>query len=309
MKSLPIHNQQFETYYTDFARYIKTKGYGRGKCSYASHAREFLFFIESCGINRIQEVTAINIIAYHDYLKERPNQRTEGGLCDSVIKSHLFALRLFFDHLLDLEIVDSCPARLPKFQLNKSKERIPLTIEEIKILYAQCETKRDIALISIAYGCGLRRGELHKLNTNDVLLHKGMLIVRDGKGGKSRVVPMSDVIVRNLKDYIIYERPKYLLKSHFRENNAFFINGVGTRMYDNNLNGRLKELVRKANNPEMDSKQITLHHLRHSIATHLLDNGATIEFVQKFLGHSQIDTSHLYSKRRKRQTSILQQFG
>lgn len=310
MKSLPIHNEQFEQYYRDFARFIKTKGYSRGKnTNYANHAREFMFFIENLGISRIQEVKATEIIAYHDYLKERPNQRREGGLSDSVIKGQLFALRLFFDYLLDMEVIESSPARLPKFQLSKYKERNILTVEEIKLLYAQCENKRDVAIISVAYGCGLRRSEMYNLNTTDVQFHKGTLTVRDGKGGKSRTIPVSDVVIRNLKEYIIYERPRYFRNNKFEESHAFFINNVGTRMKADKLNDRLKELIQKTNNEQMIAKEITLHCLRHSIATHLLDNGATIEFVQGFLGHSDIDTSHIYSKRRKRQTAILESFG
>lgn len=309
MKHLPIHNEQFEQYYRDFAQYIKTKGYSRGKASYANQAREFLFFIESIGFSRIQEIRATEIIAYHDYLKERPNQRKEGGLSDSMIKGHLFALRLLFDYLLDSEVIDSSPARLPKFQLSKGKERNVLTVEEIKILYAQCESKRDVAIISLAYGCGLRRSEMYKLNTTDVLLHKGMLVIRDSKNGKSRTIPLSNSVVTSLKEYIIYERPKYFRNNKFNEGHAFFINNFGMRMKADKLNTRLKELILKTENRIMIGKEITLHCMRHSIATHLIDNGATIEFVQGFLGHSDIDTSHIYAKRRKRQTAVLTAFG
>jgi integrase/recombinase XerD len=309
MKHLPIHNEQFEQYYKDFAKHIKTKGYSRGNACYANQVREFLFFMESLEFSRIQDVKAIEIIAYHDYLKERPNQRREGGLSDSMIKGHLFALRLFFDYLLDMEIIDASPARLPKFQLNNTKEREILTVEEIKILYDQCENKRDIALISLAYGCGLRRGEVYKLNTTDVFLHKGMLVIRDSKFHKSRAIPMSDTVIKNLKEYIIYERPKYFKDGQFDASHAFFINNIGTRMKSDKLNERVKELILKSKNDEMIKKEITLHCLRHSIATHLLDNGAKIEFVQQFLGHSGMDTSHHYAKRRKRQTAILQAFG
>jgi len=310
MKQLPIYNELFEQLYRDFARFIKTKGYSRGKnTNYANHAREFMFFIESNGIDSIKDVKAKEIIAYHDYLKERPNQRREGGLSDSLIKGQLFALRLFFDYLLDMEIIESSPARLPKFQLNKYKQRNILTVDEVKILYSQCECKRDVAIISLAYGCGLRRSEMFNLNTNDIQLYRGTLTVRDGKGGKSRTIPVSDMMLKNIKDYIIYERPKYILNNMLEESPAFFINNNGNRMKADKLNERLKELIGKTYNEKIIAKGITLHCLRHSIATHLLDKGATIDFVQNFLGHSDIDTSHIYAKRRKLQTALLETFG
>ena len=224
-----------------------------------------------------------------------------------MIRHHLFSMRLFFDYLLETGEIQSSPARLPKFQIGKANERNICTVEEILQLYAACETKRDKALLSIAYGCGLRRTEIQNLNTTDVLLHKGMLIVREGKGNKSRTVPLSNNVIKDLKEYLIYERAKYFLQNNFEDTPAFFINNTGTRMLGDKLNGRLKELILKTNNAKLIRKEITLHCLRHSIATHLIDKGASIEFVQQLLGHAEIDTAHLYSKRRKQQLKIKSQ--
>ena len=307
MQHLPLYNPVFEALYRDFASMIRTKGYSRGiNTMYPSCVREFLFFIENKGITTIQQVEATEIIAYHEYLSTRPNQRREGGLSDSMIKSHLFSLRLFFDYLLDIGELDSSPARLPKFTVKRHKERNILTVEEIKQLYASCENMRDIALISVAYGCGLRRNEIYKLDVGDVHLHKGILIVRDSKNHKNRTIPVSDGVLKNLKDYIIYERPKYLQHSKQYEN-AFFVNERGDRWSGAYMNNRLHKLIERTQNPEIQRKEITLHCLRHSIATHLLDNGATIEFVQQFLGHSDIDTAHIYAKKRKQRMAILSQ--
>ncbi len=307
---LPLQNKHFEKLDKEFNDFVQMQGYsikGKKKVYFPSRVREFLFFIEQKGINRIRQVIALDIIAYQNYLKERPNQRSDGGLADSTINHHLQALRLFFDYLLDTEQVDSCPARLPKFNLGKYKERNIASIEEIKEIYSACEAKRDKAIVSIAYGCGLRRHEIYQLNTVDVMLHKGMLLVRDGKGGKSRNIPMSDKVVQDLKEYLIYERQTYTRDN--KSTPAFILNNYGNRMKGDKIGERLKQIIKLTNNPTLISKEITLHCLRHSIATHLLDNGATIEFVQEFLGHKDIDTSHRYSKRRRQKTNILKQFG
>lgn len=300
MLSLPLHNKYFENLYKEFDVFIKTKNYKQKKTIQAS-VREFLFFIETKGFITMLQVKTSEIIAYYEYIRQRPNQRKEGGLSDSMIRHHLYALRLFFDYLIYIDELETSPAKLPKFQIAKHKERNICTVDEIKLLYNACESKRDKAILSIAYGCGLRRSEIQNLNTADVVLHKGVLIVRNGKNNKARQVPLSDNVVEDLKDYVIYERAKYFTKNNFENTNAFLINNQGNRMDGASLNDRLKELIKRTNNYSLEQKEITLHCLRHSIATHLVDNGANIEFVQTLLGHAEIDTAHLYSKRRKQQ--------
>jgi len=164
---------------------------------------------------------------------------------------------------------------------------------------------QDRAIISLAYGCGLRRSELQNLNVSDVYIDRGIIIIRDSKNHKNRTVPMSEGVLKDIREYLIYERMKYFNKGI--STYAFFVNNRGVRKNGMDINNRLKQLIIKTQNPIMVGKEITLHCLRHSIATHLLDNGATIEFVKQFLGHSDIDTAMLYSKRRKLKLKILNQ--
>ncbi len=308
MKHLPLNHQPFETLYKDFNTFIQAKGYRLGKSQMLqSCVREFLFFIEIQGYTQIREIKALQIVSYIDYLRERPNQRREGGLSESMIRHHLYALRLFFDHLIDAEELESSPARLPKFQFGKNKERSLCTVEEMKQIYAACKNSKEKALLGIAYGCGLRRSEIQNLNTGDVLLHKGILLVREGKNNKSRNVPIPDSVIKDLKEYIIYERSQNVEKNYSEESPSFFLNKYRKRMSGDKHNRALQEIILRTGNPELIRKEITLHCLRHSIATHLMDNGSSIEFVQQLLGHSEIDTAHLYSKRRKQQLKITSQ--
>jgi site-specific recombinase XerD len=307
MKHLPIHNEEFEKLLKDFHKDCKMKGYSQVEM-YASMVREFCFFMETLQVENIKEIKSPQIVAYYEYLRERPNQRREGGLSESMIRHHLFAVRLFFDYLLDAGEIESSPARLPKFTIGKSKSRNIPDLEEIKLIYKACETKRDHALVSIAYGCGLRRTEIRKLNLSDVQFSKGVLIVREGKGGKYRTVPLSDTVLRKLKEYVLYERSKYFVKPSQHSSTAFFISNRGLRIDGDKLNKRLKEIIEKTNNHKLIQKEITLHCLRHAFATHLLDNGANMEFVQGLLGHAGIDTVHIYSKRRKQLLNVKHQF-
>jgi site-specific recombinase XerD len=308
MKGLPIHSKHFEQLLKEFDKEIQTRGYRVKGNMYGCLVREFLFFLENIGILAIQDVKATEIIAYYEYIRERPNQRKEGVLSDSMIRHHLFSLRLFFDYLLESGHIETSPARLPKFQITTRKERNICTVEEIKQLFEACDTKRDKALLTIAYGCGLRRSEIEKLNAGDVLLHKGILVVREGKGGKHRTIPLSNNSLKHLKEYLIYERTANS-SDHTDHSPAFFINHNGARIHGDKHNERLKYLISKTKNVGLLSKEITLHCLRHSLATHLIDNGASIEFVQQLLGHSEMDTAHLYAKKRKRRLEVMNQFN
>ena len=277
---------------------------------YPSCVREFMFFVETKGLTELKEVTASEIIAYHEYLSQRPNQRRVGGLSDGMIRHHLCSLRVFFDYLLDIDVLQTSPARLPKFNLSKHKERNVLTLDEIKQLYSVCETKRDRLILSLAYGCGMRRSELENLDVGDVYLQKGVIVIRDSKNHRSRTIPVSDSVLKDLKEYIIYERSK--LYQNRNQNNqtierALILNEYGNRRTGVSIANRLKELIKKTQNAEILRKEITLHCLRHSLATHLLDKGATIEFVRDYLGHQNIDTTHIYAKRRKQRLKIISQ--
>jgi len=308
MKHLPLNNAEYEKLYRDFYQFIKVKHYSRGKDTmYPSCAREFLFFVESRGIDNISDVKALDVIAYHEYLKERPNQRRDGGLSDSMIRHHVFSLRLFFDFLIDSGIRDSSPIYLPKFSMGKHKEREILTEEEVQQVIKACKDRREKALLAIAYGCGLRRTEIAKLNIKDIQFGKGSLTVRDGKFGKSRSVPLSNNVIRDLQDYVVNQRPDFITAKTSYEPDAFFLNNTGTRTSGIFLLNTLKQILARTQNPDILKKEITLHNLRHSIATHLLDHGATMEFVRDFLGHVEMDTSQLYAKRRKQRMKIQQQ--
>lgn len=311
MKTLPLYISEYERLHRNFVQYIRGLGYSSknksGTPHFVYHIREFLFFLEQKGVTQIKDVSASEIIGYHHYLKERPNQRRGGGLADTTITGHLLGLRIFFDYLLDMEIVDASPARLPKFNLGKGKPRPIITIGEVPLIFNACISKREKALIALAYGCGLRRSEIHALNTTDIVLHKGLLIVRDGKGGKSRTIPLSDTVIRYLKEYVIYERPIYFHGG--KTSPAFLVNNSGNRMKPDDINEHAKAIIKRTENNDLIRRGITLHCFRHSITTHLLDNGATIEFVQSFLGHKNMDTSHYYARRRKQQTAVLKYFG
>jgi integrase/recombinase XerD len=298
MKFLPLYNANFTKLLEDFKRAIQTQGYSRGKdCAYPNHVREFLFFIETKHISDIKTVKVGEVIAYLEYLSQRPNIRRGGGLSEAAIREHRYSLRLFFDYLLTTKQIESSPARFSKFQVGSSNDMRVLTVEEIKQLYAVCRNRLERAILSLAYGCGLRRSEIESLDVNDVLFSKGIVNVRKGKGNKPRTVPATDKVIQDLRGYVVYERDKRARPGTLCH--AFFLNKYGERMQGWALNWYLQQMVKRTGNTSILCKAVTLHTLRRSISVHLMNNGADMDFVRRFLGHVMLDTTHLYSRRRK----------
>jgi len=151
---------------------------------------------------------------------------------------------------------------------------------------------RDKAMLSIFYGCGLRRNEGYHLDITDINLDSAVIHVRKGKGYKERLVPVSKGGVQYITQYLYDARPMLI-----RDNkvDAFFLSHNGKRLGGQMLMLCLQNLARKTDNAELQQKEIGLHTLRHSIATHLLANGMSLEKIKDFLGHSSLESTQIYT--------------
>ncbi|HBG69513.1 MAG: hypothetical protein A2W93_00700 [Bacteroidetes bacterium GWF2_43_63] len=285
----------------NYVSFIKARNY-RNNLNYITPIKEFLCWLEGCGLRHVKEITATDINLYSEWLHTRPCWRGEGTLSDNSVKNHLLALHLFFEMLLDTKVVSAAYV-LPAFSKRKSIPREILSISEVLELKRCCENKLETSIINIAYGCGLRRTEMVMLNVHDVLLSKGYLVVRSGKNGKRREIPLTETISAEIKNYIFSFRQQRVVFSVPLEN-AFFLNSNGQRISGGSLNKMLKTICSRSGNRNITAKNITLHCLRHSIATHLQEAGAGMEFVRDFLGHTEIDTTQLYMIRRRKQFKI-----
>lgn len=293
-----IQTPAFQNLLSDFDSFVKVRNYKQGKGKmYQSAVTEFLIWLEDFGITKASDITSKETIKYLEYLTTRPKQRGEGTLADKTIKFHLFALGLFMLNLLENKRIPDA-FYIPSFNSSEEEPRNFITVDEVKILYQNCQNNLERALLSVAYGCGLRRSEIESLDTRDIQLSSGMLIVRKGKNSKRREVPMSDSVVENVKQYLMEERYQLLSNKNQLED-AFFVNSRGKRMSGEHLNDLLKKIIEQTSNYELIQKEITLHCLRHSIAHHLAENNAGIEFIRRFLGHSDINTTYIYAIKNK----------
>lgn len=298
-----IQTPAFQNLYNEFESFVKVRNYKQGKGKmYQSVVLEFLMWLEEKGITKIKEVSSEISIQYFEYLTTRPKQRGEGTLSEVTIKFHFFVIGLFVLNLLETNQIEKA-FYIPSNGTGNENIRNVLSVEEVKLVYKHCQNELERALLSIGYGCGLRRSEIHSLDVKDVQLTSGMLIVRKGKNSKRREVPMSDTVVNYLRKYLVEERYQKLEGKNQLEE-AFFINSIGKRMSGEHLNDTLKKMLEQTNNYELIQKDITLHSLRHSIAFHLAENNAGIDFIRRFLGHAEINTTYLYAIKNKKRKPV-----
>jgi integrase/recombinase XerD len=147
-------------------------------------------------------------------------------------------------------------------------------------------------MLAIFYGCGLRRNEGVNVDVGDVNFDRSMLHVRKGKNYKERLVPISKTSLKYLQEYVYDHRPEILQGN---KSEALFISMKLNRMNGQTMLLRLKYLQYQTEDPDLIEKEIGLHTLRHSIATHLLKAGMPLESISRFLGHSSLESTQIYT--------------
>lgn len=227
---------------------------------------------------------------FFEYQQRRKNKQKEGGLSVAYLRVYLRVLRMFRRYLREVLSTD--------LEINIIYKEVAvthhnvLTQGEVKRLYSilgdDLLSMRDRAMLAVYYGCGLRKTEGASLLVDDVLADKNLLYVRKGKNYKERYVPMVGKSKQDILSYLTIGRPG-LLKGE--KEAALFISTTGKKLGGAGLYERLRKLVRKAS----IEKSIGLHSLRHSLATHLLENGMKLNQIAKLLGHSTLDTTQIYT--------------
>jgi integrase/recombinase XerD len=223
-----------------------------------------------------------------DYLS---GQREQGHTARTLSR-HLAAIRSLYRYLLQEHVILVDPtANLESSRLEKSLPRI-LNVKEVDLLLAQpgsgtLSGLRDRAMLELMYATGMRVSELIGLNTDQLNLDRGFVRCL-GKGSKERIIPVGEIAVQCNRDYL--NRAWVRLRKNTWEK-AIYLNLHGRRLTRQGFWKILKEYAKKSG----IQKEITPHVLRHSFATHLLENGADLRVVQELLGHSDITTTQIYT--------------
>lgn len=253
-----------------------------------------------------QQITEINntrqgqVKDFYAWLQTRPLKHRSGTLSEMMIHHYVYALKTFFGWLEITGQIRYNPISGMKFKKPEQNSRKPLNKEEVSRLFEAAQSGRERAVLHLFYSCGLRRSEGEALNTGDMHYKEQLLYVRSGKGARRRVVPMPAAVAAALETYWLQERCGYSAKK-VKDQDAFMLNRIGNRMSGPGYNDLFKVLAGRAGL----SPEITLHHLRHSIATHLLQDGMNLEQVRDFLGHHCLETTQIYAKPAATQLKLL----
>ncbi len=309
MKTLTLHSEAYRYIIASFKEWLQTLGYNEQTVyQLPNHIQEFLFFAETKGYAGLWQINNDLIKEHYYKLKSRTNKRKAGGLSAAYLNKHLQALYKFSDYLRQ-----NGRLILPKLDLQTEEDNSEvsdiLTQQEIKqiyeatnllyepkkndkgMVYYEAMQMRDRAMLTVFYSCGLRRNEACHLDTSDIIFAKSVLHVRKAKGYKERMVPITKQGLQHLQNYLYDARP-YFCKDR---NEAFFVTQSGKRLDGQMMLIRLKQLIQLTDNAALIKKDIHLHTLRHSIATHLLQNGMKLERIKEFLGHTSLESTQIYT--------------
>jgi integrase/recombinase XerD len=286
----------------EYLHWLKVLGFSKATHEICDNAINLFFeWLQNKNFSHITQLENRHVTEYFNYLQCRKNKRRAGGLSDSYLNKQFEAIDKFLQFLHQ----NNYPKTLPptNFRIRKSKiEKVfatePFIQSEIKTLIAHipqsCEhldyeqrerREQQLKLIFVLYyGCGLRRSEGLKLTVKDIDFNRRTLFVSQGKGYKDRIIPLNENIYKALEDYI-YNFRNLQKTGH----NRLFINPAETLVF------WLKDLHRTCADDNVKQKRITFHILRHSIATHLLENGMSVENIALFLGHSSLTATQIYT--------------
>ncbi|WP_070121594.1 site-specific tyrosine recombinase XerD [Bacillus marinisedimentorum] len=254
--------------------------------SYRRDLGQYVLYLDKVEqLSSVNDVKRAHIINYIHHMKEQ-------GRAQTTIARNLASIRSFHHFLLREKASESDPTL--HIETPKLERKLPrvLSMEEVEALLATPESstalgKRDLAMLEVLYATGIRVSELVQLNISDVHLTMGFVRCL-GKGNKERIIPLGKMAQTSVAEYLDRGRPELLKK---KQSDALFLNHHGNRLSRQGFWKILNKLSRKAN----IQKELTPHTLRHSFATHLLENGADLRAVQEMLGHADISTTQIYT--------------
>lgn len=252
--------------------------------SYIEDIYKYLEYIEkNKHIYNALNIDSNSIINYLSYLDKNNYEKT-------TIVRKIVSIKLFHKYLNEKYNIPDVSTKIDKPRVRRKLPNI-LTIEEVdNLLNIQLNNAYDFrnkAMLELMYSSGLRVSELVELKIKDIDLDNGY-VKCFGKGGKERIIPIGEIAVDYLKKYI-YEYRDSMKKGYYTEN--VFLNNHGKKISRQGFFLIIKEISKE----KKIEKNITPHMLRHSFATHLLNNGADLRTIQEMLGHSSITTTQIYT--------------
>lgn len=253
-----------------FKHWLRSKRYSENTIKTYSEA--LLTFLKFFGDKKIEEITNKDIIYFNnEYI-------LKNNLSASFQNQVVNAIKLFFT------TVENRKINVELIHRPKREKLLPnvLSKEEVKRILEALENIKHKAMLSLIYSCGLRRSELLKLKPKDIDSKRNIVIIRAAKGKKDRITPLSEKMLPLLREYYKTHQPKtWLFEGQI----------AGEQYSEKSLESVLKQAVEKGG----IKKGVTLHWLRHSYATHLLEAGTDLRYIQEILGHKSSKTTEIYT--------------
>ena len=243
-----------------------------------SYPKQIRWFLDYCKKEK-EDITSRDILDYHKSLETTKSRVTKSNLSPRSIAGKMRSIRLYFDYLQRIGEIKINPYQL-KIKSPKYEERKIFSREEITKLYEK-SSPLQLIILHFCYGCGLRRNEAAELKIKDIDLENCLLYIKKGKGKKRRVIPFTKQVQRDIKDFIFSPENR-----NVETENLFNI--TAERIYE-----EFKKLLKKTG---LENQNFTLHCLRHTIATQLLEQGMELEKVRDFLGHECLGTTQIYTR-------------
>ena len=253
--------------------------------AYQRDLNQYLAFIKEKDFDTLSKISEEHIDEYIKTLREK-------GLASSTIARIISSIHSYHKFLVAEDIEKENPSLLVSSPTLQKLRPEVLSEEEITCITNSVDeksqfSKRDKAIIEMLYSCGLRVSELCDLKISNLFLDDDMIRIM-GKGSKERLLPIGGTAKRYLNDYLTYTRPGFLKNTG---SSSVFLSRNGKPLTRAMVNILLNKWVRASG----ITKPVSPHTLRHSFATHLLEGGADLRFVQALLGHSDISTTQIYT--------------
>lgn len=275
---------------TEFKHQLKARGYAKATIEgYSKRLDQFAVWLEGRNISDVKKITHQTIVEYQESVMAGSN-----AMETKAIK--IRSVKRLFEYLEEIHklLVNPCEGIVETCRENRKIGPV-LTMDEVKKLLSQPNLSlktgiRDQAIMEVLYSTGIRLNELLCLEIYHADLKDKVLYIRKGKGGKQRVVPLGKNAIKYLREYLTRVRPFYAKKNP-KERKIFLLN-TGLSMTPESVRGILFKYRKQAK----IKKSASPHTMRRTCATHLLQNGADIRYIQKLLGHRHLRTTRAYTK-------------
>ncbi len=267
---LPILDESREKLLNQFKIYLQSKRYSESTIKTYSEALSVFF--------RYFHDRLLDEISNQDLINFNQDYILKNSYSEAYQNQVVNAVKLFYNKIqhkkMDIDAIER-PRR---------EKRLPIVVskEEVKLLLTALPNIKHKAMLCLIYACGLRRSELLHLKITDIDSKRGMLLIRQAKGKKDRMVPIGERIIELLRDYYKQHKPATWLFEGQKKGQSYS---------EKSLESVMKQALAKTN----ISKHITLHCLRHSYATHLLESGTDLRYIQELLGHKSSRTTEIYT--------------